>query len=120
MPDGDPEHHAGERCLRRQRPHRAGTLDDLALLDKFKQRCEQRAAPACRKIHSTTQTTIKPTPDDYEGAAADNLREFGEVGASFNLVGMFEFVRQSTFASTLTTMLSLTRAAAQNECGRAV
>ena len=87
-----------------------------AALDRFKQRCEQWAALGVPRIYSTTQTTIKPTPDDYK-AAADNLREFGEVARQFQLVGMFEFVRQSTFASTLTTMLSLTRAAAHPNAG---
>lgn len=85
-------------------------------LDAFKRRCEQWAALGIPKIYSTTQTAIKPTTDDYK-AAADNLREFGEVAKQFQLIGMFEFVRQSTFASTLSTMLSLTRTAAHPNAG---
>ena len=68
------------------------------------------------RIYSTTATTIKPAPDDYK-AAADNVREVGEIAAQFKLTAMFEFVRQSTFASTLPTILSITRAAAQPNLG---
>ena len=67
-------------------------------------------------IYSTTATTIKPAPDDYK-AAADNVREVGQIAAQFKLTAAFEFVRQSTFASTLPTILSITRAAAQPNVG---
>jgi hypothetical protein len=46
---------------------------------------------------------IKPTADDYKAAPA-NVREVGEIAAQFKLTAMFEFVRQSTFASTLPTI----------------
>jgi sugar phosphate isomerase/epimerase len=68
------------------------------------------------RIYSTTATTIKPAPDDYK-AAADNVREVAQIAAQFKLTAMFEFVRQSTFASTLPTILSITRAAAQPNLG---
>lgn len=85
-------------------------------LDRFKHRCEQWAELGIPKIYSTTQTSITPTPDDYK-AAVDNVREFGEVAKQFNLIGMFEFVRTSTFASTLNTLLTITRAAQQPHVG---
>jgi sugar phosphate isomerase/epimerase len=85
-------------------------------VDRFKQRCEQWAELGIPKIYSTTQTSIKPTADDYK-AAADNVREVGEIAKQFNLTAMFEFVRTSTFASTLPTILSITRAAAQPNVG---
>jgi 2-keto-myo-inositol isomerase len=87
-----------------------------AALDNFKKRCEQFATLGVPRIYSTTATTIKPAPDDYK-AAAGNVREVGEIAAQFKLTAMFEFVRQSTFASTLPTILSITRAAAQPNVG---
>lgn len=85
-------------------------------LDAFKRRCEQWAELGVPVIYSTTQTSIKPTLDDYN-AAADNVREFGGVAQQFQLTGCFEFVRTSSFASTLTTLLSITRAAAHPGAG---
>lgn len=85
-------------------------------VDAFKKRCEQWAELGIPVIYSTTQTSIKPTADDYK-AAADNVREFGDIVRQFQLTGCFEFVRTSTFASTLTTLLSITRAAAHPGVG---
>jgi 2-keto-myo-inositol isomerase len=45
------------------------------------------------------------------------VREVGQIAAQFKLTAAFEFVRQSTFASTLPTILSITRAAAQPNVG---
>ncbi len=87
-----------------------------ASLDRFKERCEMWATLGLTHIYSTTASTIKPTPDDYK-AAADNVRDVGEAARQFRLTAMFEFVRTSTFASTLTTLLSITRAAAQPNVG---
>ena len=87
-----------------------------ASVDRFKQRCEMWATLGLSHIYSTTATTIKPTADDYKAAAA-NVREVGEIAGQFKLTAMFEFVRTSTFASTLTTLLSITRAAAQPNVG---
>jgi 2-keto-myo-inositol isomerase len=87
-----------------------------AALDNFKRRCEMWAELGVPRIYSTTATMIKPAPDDYK-AAAGNVREVGEIAAQFKLTAMFEFVRQSTFASTLPTILSITRAAAQPNVG---
>lgn len=85
-------------------------------VDQFKRRCEMWASLGLTHIYSTTATTIKPTADDYKTAAA-NVREVGEVAAQFKLTAMFEFVRTSSFASTLTSLLSITRAAAQPNVG---
>jgi sugar phosphate isomerase/epimerase len=87
-----------------------------AALDDFKRRCDMFVALGLPRIYSTTATTIKPAADDYK-LAAENVREVGEVAKQFNLTAMFEFVRQSTFASTLRTLLSITRAAAQPNVG---
>lgn len=85
-------------------------------LDRFRARCEMWATLGITHIYSTTATTIKPTADDYKAAAA-NVRDVGEVARQFELTAMFEFVRTSTFASTLATLLSITRAAAQPNVG---
>ena len=71
------------------------------------------------RIYSTTATTIKPAPDDYK-AAVDNVREVAQIAAQFKLTAMFEFVRQSTFASTLPTILSITRASGTTQPRAAV
>ncbi len=85
-------------------------------IDAFKRRCGQWAELGIPVIYSTTQTSIKPAVDDYK-TAADNVREFGEIARQFQLTACFEFVRTSTFASTLTTLLSITRAAAHPSVG---
>lgn len=85
-------------------------------VDQFKQRCEMWASLGLTHIYSTTATTIKPTADDYK-AAAGHAREVAEVAAQHKLTAMFEFVRTSSFASTLTSLLSITRAAAQPNLG---
>jgi 2-keto-myo-inositol isomerase len=90
--------------------------DRLSSLDRFKQRCQMWAALGLTHIYATTASTIKPTADDYK-AAADHMREVGEVARQFQLTAMFEFLRTSTFASTLTTLLSITRAAAHPSVG---
>jgi 2-keto-myo-inositol isomerase len=91
-------------------PNRAAALDNL------KKRCEMFATLGLTRTYSTTATMIKPTPDDYKAAAA-NVREVGEIARQFQMTAMFEFVRQSTFASTLPTILSITRAAAHPNAG---
>ena len=85
-------------------------------LDNFKKRCEMFASLGLTRTYSTTAATQKPTEDDYK-AAADNAREAGEVAKQFQMTAMFEFVRTSTFASTLPTLLSITRAAAHPNVG---
>jgi 2-keto-myo-inositol isomerase len=87
-----------------------------AALDNFRKRCDMFATLGLPRIYSTTATMIKPAPDDYK-LAADNVREVGEIGRQYKLTVMFEFVRQSTFASTLPTLLSITRAAGQSNVG---
>jgi len=87
-----------------------------AALNSFKKRCEMWAELGIPRIYSTTATTIKPAPDDYK-SAADHVREVARVAAQYKLIAAFEFVRQSTFASTLPTILSITRAANEPNLG---
>ena len=77
-------------------------------LENFKKRCEMFATLGLTRIYSPTTTTQKFTPDDYK-AGADNMREVGEIAKQFGMIAMAEAVRASTFISTLTTLLRMTR-----------
>ena len=82
-----------------------------ASLENFKQRCEMFATFGLTRIYSPTATTQKFTQDDYK-AGADNMRDVGEIAKQFGMTAMAEAVRSSTFISTLTTLLRMTREAA--------
>ena len=62
-------------------------------------------------IYAPTATTQKFTQDDYK-TCADNMRGVGEIAKQFGMIAMAEAVRTSTFISTLTTLVAMTRAAA--------
>ena len=91
-------------------PNRAASLENL------KKRCEMFAALGLTRVYATTGTNQKVTPDDYR-ACPDNMREAGEVAKQFRMTLMIEFVRASSFISTLPTLLKLTRAAAHPNLG---
>jgi 2-keto-myo-inositol isomerase len=86
-------------------PNRAASLESL------KKRCEMFASLGLSHIYSPTATTQKFTLDDYK-TGADNMREVGAIAQQFRMTAMAEFVRTSSFISTLTTLLQMTRAAA--------
>jgi 4-hydroxyphenylpyruvate dioxygenase len=86
-------------------PNRAASLEN------FKKRCEMFATLGLDHIYSPTATTQKFTLDDYK-TGADNMREVGEIAKQFRMTAMAEFVRTSSFISTLTTILKMTRLAA--------
>ena len=81
-----------------------------AALESLKKRCEMFAALGLNRIYAPTATTQKFTQDDYK-AGADNMREVAEIAKQFQMTAMAESVRTSTFVSTLTTLLKMTRAA---------
>lgn len=87
-----------------------------AAADTFRKRCEQWAELGIPKIYTTTQSTRPPTPDDYK-AAPGYVRELATIAGQHRLTLMFEAVRNSTFISTITTMLAITREAAQPNAG---
>ena len=64
------------------------------------------------RIYAPTATTQKFTEDDYK-IGIDNMRKVAEVAREFRMTVMAEFVRASTFISTLPTLLKMMRAAAQ-------
>ena len=86
-------------------PNRGASLENL------KKRCEMFAALGLSRVYAATTTTQKVTEDDYK-AGADNMREAGDVAKQFNMSLRIEFVRTSSFISTLTTLVKMTRAAA--------
>ncbi len=85
--------------------------DRGAALENLKKRCEMYAALGLNRVYATTGASQKFSLEDYK-AAPGNIHEAGEIAKQFNLALRIEFVRTSTFISTLTTILNLTRAAA--------
>ncbi|HEY6362801.1 MAG TPA: sugar phosphate isomerase/epimerase [Vicinamibacterales bacterium] len=82
-----------------------------AALDNFKKRCEMFRTLGLTNIYSPTGTMEKFTADDYKAGAA-NMREVGQIAQQFGMTAMAEAVRASTFVSTLSTLLVMTREAA--------
>jgi len=85
--------------------------DRAAALDNLKRRCQMYATLGLNHVYATTGATRKVSLEDYKAAPA-NMHEAGEIAKQFNLSLRIEFVRTSTFISTLPTILKLTRAAA--------
>ena len=86
-------------------PNRAAAFEEL------KRRCEMYAQLGLKAVYATTVCNSKISADDYK-AVPDHLRAAGEIARQFQLALRIEFVRSSTFISTLPTLLMLTRAAA--------
>jgi 2-keto-myo-inositol isomerase len=86
-------------------PNRAASLENL------RKRCEMFAALGLNHVFAATATNQKFTLDDYK-AGVDNMREAGEVAKQFNMSLRIEFMRPSSFISTLPTLLKMTREAA--------
>jgi 2-keto-myo-inositol isomerase len=92
---------------------RAGALAD------FKRRCEQFAQLGLNRTYITSATPVnapKYTREDYK-TAAPNLREVAEAAQQFKMKAMVEFVRASTFISTLNTLANVMRQAAHQNVG---
>ena len=95
----------GVQGLWEPNPNHAASLENL------KKRCEMFATLGLTHIYAPTATTQKITQDDYK-IGVDNMREVGEIARQFRMMAMAEFVRTSSFISTLPTLLKMTRAAA--------
>jgi 2-keto-myo-inositol isomerase len=85
--------------------------DRTAALDDLKKRCEMYANMGLDRVYATTATSKKVTVEDYE-AGPENMHDAGEIAKQFNMSLRTEFLRTSTFISTLPTILKMTRAAA--------
>jgi sugar phosphate isomerase/epimerase len=86
-------------------PNRAASIENL------KKRCEMFATLGLKNVYATTVATRKFTEDDYKTCPA-NMHEAGEIAKQYNVSLRIEFVRTSTFISTLPTLAKMTRAAA--------
>ena len=86
-------------------PNRAAALDSL------KKRCEMYANMGLNRVYAATATSKKVTEEDYK-AGSENMHDAGEVARQFSMSLRIEFLRTSTFISTLPTVLKMTRAAA--------
>lgn len=82
-----------------------------ASFEKLKKRCEMYAILGLKSIYATTICTQSISPDDYK-TGVGNMHQAGEIARTFNLSLRIEFVRSSTFISTLPTLIRMTRAAA--------
>ena len=85
--------------------------DHAASLDDLRRRCEMFRSLGLDRIYAPTGASQEFTQDDYT-VGVENMRRVGEVGAQFGMTIMAEFLRTSTFISTLTTLLQMMRAAA--------
>ncbi len=84
--------------------------DHAASLDNLRRRCEMFKSLGLDRIYAPTGASQEFTEDDYT-VGVENMRRVGEVGAEFDMTIMAEFLRNSTFISTLTTLLQMMRAA---------
>jgi 2-keto-myo-inositol isomerase len=85
-------------------PNRAAALENL------KRRCDMYAQLGINHVYVTTATNAKFTADDYK-TAANNVREIGDIAKQTNTLVRIEFMRSSTFCSTLRTLSGITREA---------
>lgn len=91
-------------------PNHAKAIDDL------KRRLEMFASLGLKKAYTTSGGSQQLTMDDYE-IVTDNMRIVGETAKGFDMMMNVEFVRSSTYMSTLLTGLKLTREAAHPNLG---
>ena len=82
-----------------------------AAIDSLRTRCATFEELGLKHIYAPVGGMQKYTEADYM-TGAQNMRQAGEVAREFQMTMMAEFVRGSTFISTLTTALKVTRAAA--------
>ena len=85
-------------------------------IDNLKRRLEMFASLGLTKAYTTSGGSQQLTMDDYK-IVADNMRIVGETARGFDMMMNVEFVRSSTYMSTLLTGLKLTREAAHPNLG---
>jgi sugar phosphate isomerase/epimerase len=90
--------------------------DHTAAFDGLKRRLEMFAALGLKKVYTTTNGTLKLTIDDYK-VVVEQMRRVGDMAKQFDMIAMVEFVRASTYMSTLPTALKYTREAAHPNFG---
>ncbi len=79
--------------------------------EKLRKRCEMYATLGLKSVYATTICSQSIVAEDYK-TGVDNMHQAGEIAREFNQSLRIEFVRSSTFISTLPTLVRMTRAAA--------
>jgi 2-keto-myo-inositol isomerase len=87
--------------------------DRAASLETWRRRCEQYAELGLQKMYAPSITGRPVTAEDF-AATPDCIREVGEITRGFGLTAMIEFARTSTHLATLSSTLSVIRAAAHS------
>jgi 2-keto-myo-inositol isomerase len=82
-----------------------------AAIDNLKKRCEMLATLGLKRFYAPVTATTKFTQDDFSAGVA-NMRKVGDVAKQFDMTGMAEFTRASTFIATLGTMVRMIHDAA--------
>lgn len=82
-------------------------------LENLRRRCATFAELGLKHIYAPVGGMQKFVEGDYT-TGAENMRQVGDVAREFQMTAMAEFVRASSFISTLTTALRVTRAAAHS------
>jgi 2-keto-myo-inositol isomerase len=85
--------------------------NNATALENLKRRCEMFSALGVKRVYSPSATTQKFTADDYK-TGVENMRKAADVAKQFDMSLRIEFVRTSTFISTLPTVLKMTHEAA--------
>jgi 2-keto-myo-inositol isomerase len=77
-----------------------------AAIENLKKRCEMLATLGLKRFYAPVTATSKFTQDDLP-AGVENMRKVGDVAKQFDMTGMAEFTRASTFIATLGTMIKM-------------
>ena len=77
-----------------------------AAIENLKKRCEMLATLGLKRFYAPVTATSKFTQDDFP-AGVENMRKVGDVAKQFDMTGMAEFTRASTFIATLGTMIKM-------------
>jgi sugar phosphate isomerase/epimerase len=96
----------------------AATMQDLWIpgpghqeaLETWRRRCDQFADLGLERIYCPSLTNRPVTAEDFAGTP-QCIREAGDIAAEYGLTAMIEFTRTSTHLATLTSSLSMIRAA---------
>ena len=92
------------------------SADHAAAFDGLKRRLEMFSILGIKKAYTTTGSTQKLTQDDYK-IVVELMRRVGDTARQAGMMAMVEFVRTSTYMSTLPTALKYIREAAHPNLG---
>ncbi len=81
-----------------------------ASLESWRMRCDQFASLGLDKIYSPSVTDRPVTAEDF-AATPESIREAAVIASEYDLTCMIEFLRTSTHLATLSSSLSVIRAA---------